>query len=484
MLDNEVFEFAKEGAPANEQPKEEVKVEIKPYKVFGQDFSLSDPDLIDYYKTRMKMMAIKYRLVGRVDSFGQYKIADPIRYDLVGMEKEIEETSENFYKAIALYMKKHFHFTIKIQQIEDGKAKASLYLSEYVEDFLGLEYIVSHIADFVDVYDADFRVKVRKAFHLVDVNTKIDDFAVPNLAVVMQDAFDLELVVGGLYDMASQIFVMRLLKALEESGDAGVKVLAKYRELLKGKNIEINEKFRYSSYKALLDRAIDELGGYEKLGLDPKVIKSIVKDINGTVKAIDNVSGKVGVLEADIPNKKPKEEKKSSSGAKKSAGTKSAKTEKKPEKKAEKKTDKKKANKKEDKKEKKGGGVSANYMDAGKKPEKKPEEKGRKIPAPRRTPPAREEERETTIPPKPESTEELDVMLDLEIGDEETETEMVEEITIEANVVTEISSTGEVEQILEINAEVTTAQADIQNEAEITTPTENQADEVEIEFEI
>lgn len=343
--------------PEKEAVKEEKKVEIKPYKVFGQDFSLSDPDFIDYYKTRMKMMAIKYRLCGRINEHGQYKISDEVRYDLIKMEKEIEETGEDFYKAIALYMKKHFYFHIKITQMEDGKAKASLYLSEHIDNLLGLDALVSHVADFVDTYDDDFRIRVRKAFNLVDVSTKVDDFAVPNLAVVMQDAIDLELVIGGLYDMASQIFVMRLLKALEESGEGGEQVLVKYRELLSKNEIEINEKFRYSSYKALLDRAVDELGGYEKLKIDPNITKSIIKEINGTVKAIDNASGKSGYVEPVMPK---------IDSAKKSAGSKPAKsvTKKSTSLNTKKTPPKKKEEKKKDKAQTKtSGGVSPSSYD-------------------------------------------------------------------------------------------------------------------------
>ena len=326
MLDNEKFGFAQNDKAPEKEPElakqEEKKVEVKPYKVFGQDFSLLNPEIIDYYKTRMKMMAIKYKLVGRVNNSGQYQIRDDVRYDLVKMEKEIEENAENYYKAMALYMKKHFIFNIKIEQMEDGRGKASLYLSEYIDNFLGLEYVVSHIADYIDVFDDEFRIKVRKAFNLVDVATKVDDFAVPNLAVVMQDCFDLELVVGGLYDMASQIYVMRLLKALEEAGPAGAEVTAKYRELLAGsKDIEINEKFRYTSYKALLDRAIDELGGYEKLPVPPETLQSIMKDINGTVRAIDNAAGRAQAVEIELPKA---EDKKAVSGKSGSKGGKSA----------------------------------------------------------------------------------------------------------------------------------------------------------------
>lgn len=288
--------------------------EVKPYKVFASDISIVEAEFIDYYKTRLKIMAMKYKLVGKFDREGKYIIDDDIKRDLVKMEKEIEENGEEYYKAIALYMKKHFYFHIKIAIQDDGMAKASLFLSEYVEDFLENEYIVSHIADFVDIFDDDYRIKLRKAFHLVDVEVKVDDTAVPNLAVVMQDAFDFELIVGGLYDMASQIYIMRMLKLLEENGELGKKVLARYRELLVDKDIEINEKFRYTRYKALLDRAIDEFGGLEKLGIEKGKLKEIVKDINNVIHAIDKASSKAGGIEGiNTQNKGEKAEKKTKS---------------------------------------------------------------------------------------------------------------------------------------------------------------------------
>ena len=363
MLEEEIFAMAQDAkAPAKDDgkpapEKKDDKVEIKPYKVYDQDFSLTDPDMISYYKTRMKMMCVKFRLVGKFNEKGLYKISNEIRYDLVEMEKEIEENGEDYYKAIALYMKKHFYFTVKIKPIDDGKAKASLYLSEYVQDFLGKEYISSHIADFVDVNDDDFRIKVRKAFNLVDVATKVDDLAVPNLAVVMQDNFDLDLLVGGLYDMASQIYLLRLLKALETCGQPGALVLARYRELLVDNDIEINEKHRYTHYKALLDRAVDELGGYDKLNLDPKIVKPIIKDMNKTVKAIDNAS-MAGMLEADLPDNKVEEMKASKSTSKpskKPVKKDSAPAKEKPKKK------KPKTEKKEDK-NKGGGGASVDFF--------------------------------------------------------------------------------------------------------------------------
>ncbi len=331
----------------NEEKKEE-KVEVKPYPVFGSDIVVTQPAFVTFYKYRMKTMAMKYKLVGKVDENGNYVIPDLIKRDLINMEKEIEDQGEEYYKAIALYMKKHFYYTIKIKKQEDGTAVASLYLAEYVDNFLGNEYIVSHIANYTDQYDDDFRIKLRKAFHLVDVNVKVDDFAVPELAVVMQDAFDFELITGGLYDTASQIFVMSLLQELESCGPLGQELLAKYRLLLSESDIEINEKFRYTSYKALLDRLIDEYGGYEKIGLDPVKVQRIVMEMNKTLMQIDKASMR-GPMEMESHNKTDKQ--KMLKAGKKSSAKKSA------EKKSSSSSAKKKPAKKDDEKEK-GQGVT------------------------------------------------------------------------------------------------------------------------------
>lgn len=350
MIENEIEQFASAQNSGGEKAEgkelemsagqaENKVAQPQPYHVFGSDMTVTKAEFITYYKYRMKMMIMKYKLVGRVGDDGQYRIADEIRRDLVKMEKEIEDQNEFYYKAIALYMKKHFYYSIRIQLLDDGTAKASLYLSEFVDNFLGHEYIVTHVADFVDIYDDEYRVKLRKAFHLVDVETKVDDMAVPELAVVMQDAFDFELIAGDLYDMASQVYLMSMLKELEASGPIGAEVLARYRQLLAEGNIEVDEKFRYTSYKALLDRVMDEFGGLEGIGLDPVKVSKIVSDMNKMLQQVDKASVR-GPLEMQTIHSDAKD------GMKKAAGAKKAAQKKPPEKKPEQKKDAKKDDKK------------------------------------------------------------------------------------------------------------------------------------------
>ena len=229
----------------SQKPNEKEGVKIEPYKVFGRDFSLTDPDYIRYYKIRMKIMAVRYQLLGRVNNNGVYQIPAVIKQELVSMFKEIEDMDHDWYRASAVYMKKYYFFHVKLTMLENNMAKASLYLSEFVDDFLEDEYIVSHIADFVDVYDDEFRIKVRQAFNLVDVAVPMSDMQVPNIAVVVQDAIDIEMLVGGLYDIASQIYVMRMLKLLEGAGEKGQAIIRRYKELIIDKDEnDINEKHK------------------------------------------------------------------------------------------------------------------------------------------------------------------------------------------------------------------------------------------------
>ena len=299
-LANEKAPIEKEKVLEKTLEPQVAKDDTKPkYKVYGQDITLSDGDIIDYYRTRMKIMVMRFMLVGRIDDNGNYNIKDEIKYDLIRMNKEISDSGEDFYKAEARYISKIFYFNIKIELIGNQQARASLYLSEFVDDFLEDEYIVSHIADYTDTYDEQFRIKVRQAFNLHDAAIKNDEFKMPALAVLMSDEYDINEYIGGLYDLASQIYVMRMLKLLEESDDPNcLEIIKRYKELIVDKDEnDANEKYKFTKFKALLDRAIDEKGGLEKLNVNKDALKNIVNEVNKSVKAIDGVQKRAGAVE-------------------------------------------------------------------------------------------------------------------------------------------------------------------------------------------
>lgn len=96
------------------KPDEKEGVKIEPYKVFGRDFSLTDPDYIKYYKVRMNIMAVRYQLLGRVNKNGVYQIPAVIKQELVGMFKEIEDMDHDWYRASAVYMKNIIIFKLNL----------------------------------------------------------------------------------------------------------------------------------------------------------------------------------------------------------------------------------------------------------------------------------------------------------------------------------------------------------------------------------
>lgn len=293
----------------SDQSNEKPQNPIKPLKVYGSEYETSDEEEISYYKTMLRMLSIKCGLVGRFTRTGKYIIPDEIKTDLVKINKEISDSGENFYKANTQYMRKNFFFVVRMEMIDDVKAKASLYLQEEADNVFAGEYLTSHIADFVDDYNEYFRINVRKVFNLLDVAIINEDYRVPNLAVLLQDYIDLELFVAGLYDTACQIYLLKMLKLLEEEGgEEGLEILKRYKELIAHLEIEkMSGKYKYTNYKNMLDKAILEKGGLQKLPVAQNKVKEIVKEMNKSVKSIEDLKLKPGAIEVMKPKDVKKE---------------------------------------------------------------------------------------------------------------------------------------------------------------------------------
>lgn len=285
---------------------------IKPLKIYGSDYETSDEDEISYYKNMFHMLSIKCGLVGRFTRTGKYIVPDDIKTDLIRMNKEISDSGENYYKANTQYMKKNFFFTIKMEMIDDKKAKASLYLQEEADGVFSGQYLTSHIADFVEEYSEYFRINVRKVFNLLDVALINEDFRIPSLALLMQDYIDLELFIAGLYDTACQMYLLKMLKLLEEEGgEEGLEILKRYKELIAHLELgqgEGKSKYKYANYKNMLDKAILEKGGLSKLNLPQDKVKNIVKEMNKSVKSIEDLKLKPAAVEVMKPKDNEKKE--------------------------------------------------------------------------------------------------------------------------------------------------------------------------------
>ncbi len=317
----------------NQENKNNDAQVVKPLKVFGTGIETTDEEMISYYRTMLKMVSIKCKLVGKFTRSGKYIIQDDIKADLVKIYKEISDSGENYFRANSYYMKKYFFFEIQITMLENNKAKASLYLSEKTDSVFEQEYIVSHIADFVDDYNGYFRINVRKAFNLVDVAIINEDARIPSLAMLMQDHIDLEMFVAGLYNLAASRYLEQMLKLLEEAGPEGIEILKRYKELILELDPSVKEsKYKYIDYKNMLDRAINEKGGFDKLPIPKEKLNQVLKEMNASIKAIENVQQKPAAIEvmkkndnaksdktlSTKPVKSAKKSKSSSSSAKKS----------------------------------------------------------------------------------------------------------------------------------------------------------------------
>ena len=90
-LDKQVAEKDLADKNAEEERKRIEEENRKPYKVFGRDIEVKDPDFVEYYKNKLKMMTIQYKLVGSFDDDGNYSVPTEMKYELVEMEKEIDE---------------------------------------------------------------------------------------------------------------------------------------------------------------------------------------------------------------------------------------------------------------------------------------------------------------------------------------------------------------------------------------------------------
>lgn len=305
------YNLAVDNAVSAEQ--EETKEEKK-YTFFGQEISLAEKENIVFQQNSAKMLCSLFMLIGRFDENGKYTITDDVKRDLVRMPKEIRLVEENLYTAHSVFMKEDFEFKIVITEIDQSKVRATLYLEEDVGEAVEGGVIATRIADFVDEKNENFRIKVRKVFNLLDLGMPVDEMNVTNISVILQRDLDLDLVAGDLYDIASQIYLMRMLKLLEKT-EKGREVIREYKNYVQAR--EVSYKRMNAYHKTLLDRAINNIGGTEKLDTPKEETSKAIADMNKAIQLL--TATKAG--QAAVETAKPSEGK---SGGGKSGGGKSA----------------------------------------------------------------------------------------------------------------------------------------------------------------
>lgn len=283
--------------------KEKVKEKTE-FQVFGEDIVLSQIDFINYQKISNKMLFLQFHLLGRFDEKGNYFINNDIKQDLVRVIKEIQVEDEKGYAAEVRFADLIFNFDVELSYSQEG-AEAKLYIVEKFD-----EHTIKTLVDsFNAPNDADFRIKVRERFNLVDVAVKTGDEEVPNLSIWIYWQSEEYMYWRDLYEMGSQFFVLRALSILEGYGKLGEEVINEYNRRLS--ELEDNgSKRKFSRAKEVLDDVFNKFGGIEKVDEGKDKLKSLAKEYNKPFLASESIN--VNITEAE----RPKTEKKTAENSK------------------------------------------------------------------------------------------------------------------------------------------------------------------------
>ncbi len=297
--------------PSTEEPSEkpealeQEKVKEKTeFKVFGEDIVLSQIDFINYQKITNKMLFLQFHLLGRFDDKGSYYINNDIKQDLVNVAKEIQHEDDKGYLAEVRFAHLIFKFEVDLSYSQEV-AEAKLYIIEKFDEHT----IKTLVETFSAPNDADFRIKVRERFNLVDVAIKTGDEEVPNLSIWIYWQSEEYMYWRELYEMGSQFFVLRALSILEGYGKLGEEVINEYNRRLS--ELEDNgSKRKFSRAKECLDDVINKFGGLEKVDEGKGKLKTLAKEYNKPFLASEIRN--VNMIEAE----KPKTEKKTAENSK------------------------------------------------------------------------------------------------------------------------------------------------------------------------
>lgn len=295
--------------------KEKVKEKTE-FQVFGEDIVLSQIDFINYQKISNKMLFLQFHLLGRFDEKGNYFINNDIKQDLVRVIKEIQVEDEKGYAAEVRFADLIFNFDVELSYSQEG-AEAKLYIVEKFD-----EHTIKTLVDsFKAPNDADFRIKVRERFNLVDVAVKTGDEEVPNLSIWIYWQSEEYMYWRDLYEMGSQFFVLRALSILEGYGKLGEEVINEYNRRLS--ELEDNgSKRKFSRAKEVLDDVFNKFGGIEKVDEGKDKLKSLAKEYNKPFLASESIN--VNITEAERPKKRQTSDEKpkgSTPSTKKSSST-------------------------------------------------------------------------------------------------------------------------------------------------------------------
>lgn len=265
---------------------QEGSAEVKPVTVFGKNTILTEKEDIAYYMNWIREIRIQNQLIGNISMNGTYQIPEKLRRELVKMEKEAVDLSPSYYIALSVYMKKTFNFAVEVEVLEDGRACASLFLNEVVQDVEGVSSLRTFIAKTIEPFDGQFESVVCAKFHIVDTPKSIQETDIPEITIELQDQLDDWLYMEEIDDIGSQIYVMRLLKELQSAGPVGQKIVADYKAAILKNKVDEKAKGIHIKLRRLLDEIIEKNGGLDQLPISKEVLRQPKKEFNVTMRKV------------------------------------------------------------------------------------------------------------------------------------------------------------------------------------------------------
>jgi len=243
-------------------------------------------DQVSYYQAKRANL-----LLGEFSADGKYVFKDEkLMQELVSLPKVLQERVDNVVYAFTKYKGYNLNFKVELD-ISESYCQAELYLIEIEHQ---LDEDVKHLTslgNFVEIYSPSFKENVYKTWNINLQETPLDKDSDVFYRLKELDGeyhFNKELI-----EILSQLYIVRLLKLLDNCGTLGLKIQGDYRayveELVK-KDPSLAQD--HTRLKQILDKVVAKHNGFETI-LEMKGGAEILRDYS---EPIDRVRGKSGPI--------------------------------------------------------------------------------------------------------------------------------------------------------------------------------------------
>ena len=244
-------------------------------------------------------------LLGEFSADGKYSLADDtLMQDLVSMPKVLQERVDNVAYAYTKYNGFNLNFKIELD-ISESYCSAEMFLIEIEhkpdED---VKHLTS-LGNFVEMYSPSFKDNVYKTWNINLQETPLDkDDVVFKMLKELdgENNFSKELI-----EILSQLYIVRLLKLLDNCGTLGLKIQGEYRALVEElirKDPSLAQD--HTRLKQILDKVIAKHNGFATILSMPAGME-ILKGFADPIGRVTGGAGPVLVEGGEKKEEKPAE---------------------------------------------------------------------------------------------------------------------------------------------------------------------------------